>query len=108
MKENKISFLHFELYLPDTSIHAEGGNFFSETSSEKQSLNAPQNSKATSEPDQTNANTGSDPVVAELETSTEATYLERIFEHLFVLLCYEDALWLYPLKSLIQVPLVSH
>ncbi|XP_052296141.1 uncharacterized protein LOC102617119 [Citrus sinensis] len=80
----------------------EGGNFFSETSSEKQSLNAPQNSKATSEPDQTNANTGSDPVVAELETSTEATYLERIFEHLFVLLCYEDALWLYPLKSLIQ------
>ncbi|KAL9418601.1 hypothetical protein AB3S75_036539 [Citrus x aurantiifolia] len=80
----------------------EGGNFFSETSSEKQSLKTPQNSRATSEPDQTNANTGSDPVVAELETSTEATYLERIFEHLFVLLCYEDALWLYPLKSLIQ------
>ncbi|KAH9702536.1 V-SNARE coiled-coil domain-containing protein [Citrus sinensis] len=86
------------------SIHHQESNaiYMCIIGNEKQSLNAPQNSKATSEPDQTNANTGSDPVVAELETSTEATYLERIFEHLFVLLCYEDALWLYPLKSLIQ------
>lgn len=108
MKENNISFCLSELYLPDASIHAEGGNFLSETSSEKQLLNSSQNCKTTSEPDQTNANPGSDPVVAELETSTEATYLECISEHLFVLLCYEDALWLYPLKSVIQVPLVSH
>ncbi|KAH9767140.1 V-SNARE coiled-coil domain-containing protein [Citrus sinensis] len=86
------------------SIHHQESNaiYMCIIGNEKQSLNTPQNSKATSEPDQTNANTGSDPVVAELETSTEATYLERIFEHLFVLLCYEDALWLYPLKSLIQ------
>ncbi|KAH9702535.1 V-SNARE coiled-coil domain-containing protein [Citrus sinensis] len=101
-KKETLFFMTKDAHIVVCDSTTEGGNFFSETSSEKQSLNAPQNSKATSEPDQTNANTGSDPVVAELETSTEATYLERIFEHLFVLLCYEDALWLYPLKSLIQ------
>ncbi|KAH9702537.1 V-SNARE coiled-coil domain-containing protein [Citrus sinensis] len=102
-KKETLFFMTKDAHIVVCDSTTEGGNFFSETSSEKQSLNAPQNSKATSEPDQTNANTGSDPVVAELETSTEATYLERIFEHLFVLLCYEDALWLYPLKSLIQI-----
>ncbi|KAH9767142.1 V-SNARE coiled-coil domain-containing protein [Citrus sinensis] len=101
-KKEALFFMTKDAHIVVCDSTTEGGNFFSETSSEKQSLNTPQNSKATSEPDQTNANTGSDPVVAELETSTEATYLERIFEHLFVLLCYEDALWLYPLKSLIQ------
>ncbi|KAH9767136.1 V-SNARE coiled-coil domain-containing protein [Citrus sinensis] len=102
-KKEALFFMTKDAHIVVCDSTTEGGNFFSETSSEKQSLNTPQNSKATSEPDQTNANTGSDPVVAELETSTEATYLERIFEHLFVLLCYEDALWLYPLKSLIQI-----
>ncbi|KAK3229090.1 hypothetical protein Dsin_001038 [Dipteronia sinensis] len=77
----------------------DGGNLFSEMSIEKHSPNSPQNSKAKNESAQANADDENIPLAAELETSPETTYFGQRLKNLFVLLCCEDSLLLYSLKS---------
>ncbi|TXG50110.1 hypothetical protein EZV62_025985 [Acer yangbiense] len=86
----------------DGHIVVYGGNLFSEMSIEKHSLISPQNSEAKNESAQTNADEKDIPLAAELETSTETTYFGQRLKDLFVLLCCEDSLLLYSLKSVIQ------
>lgn len=83
----------------------DDGSLISELSSAKHSVSSPQDSEPKNEPTQVNAKHGSIPLVAELETSTETTYSGQRLMELFILLCCENALWLYSLNSVIQVPL---
>ncbi|KAL5734318.1 hypothetical protein ACOSP7_032179 [Xanthoceras sorbifolium] len=80
----------------------DGGNLFSDMSIDKHSLSSPQNSEAKTESAQTTTNNKNIPLAAELEPSIETTYFGQRLNDLFVLLCCEDSLWLYSLKSLIQ------
>ncbi|KAK1570619.1 hypothetical protein Q3G72_004612 [Acer saccharum] len=59
--------------------------------------------EAKNESAQTNAVEKDIPLAAELETSTETTYFGQRLKDLFVLLCCEDSLLLFSLKSVIQV-----
>lgn len=69
-------------------------------------MSSPRDSEPKNEPTQVNAKHGSIPLVAEPETPTETTYSGQRSMELFVLLCCENALWLYSLNSVIQVPLI--
>ncbi|KAH7548383.1 hypothetical protein JRO89_XS14G0111900 [Xanthoceras sorbifolium] len=84
------------------SVVNNGGNLFSDMSIDKHSLSSPQNSEAKTESAQTTTNNKNIPLAAELEPSIETTYFGQRLNDLFVLLCCEDSLWLYSLKSLIQ------
>lgn len=75
-------------------------------SSEKHSLDSPQKNEAKSESAQTNLESGITPHEVEIDTSTETVYFGQQMMNLFFLLCCEDALLLFSLKSLIEVPLV--
>ncbi|XP_031264245.1 uncharacterized protein LOC116122548 isoform X2 [Pistacia vera] len=83
-------------------ILEDDGNLFSELSSAKHSVSSPRDSEPKNEPTQVNAKHGSIPLVAEPETSTETSYSGQRLMDLFVLLCCENALWLYSLNSVIQ------
>ena len=74
-------------------------------SSKKHSLNSPQKSEAKSDSAQTNLQSASTHEV-ELDTSSETVYYVKQLMNFFILLCCEDALLLYSVKSMIKVPLV--
>ncbi|CAL5322708.1 unnamed protein product [Camellia sinensis] len=84
------------------SIYILEGNVFSEVSSEKLSLNSSQDPEAKTEPTQTKSHPEHDSIDTESDTSAQATYLGPNFMDSLVLLCCEDALRLYSLKSLIK------
>ncbi|GMP23441.1 hypothetical protein CsSME_00001039 [Camellia sinensis var. sinensis] len=88
------------------SIYILEGNVFSEVSSEKLSLNSSQDPEAKTEPTQTKSHPEHDSIDTESDTSAQATYLGPNFMDSLVLLCCEDALRLYSLKSLIKVPIL--
>lgn len=77
---------------------AEGSGSISRVSGEKHTLNSPRNSEAKSEP--------AKHLEIEPNTSVRARYSEQSLMSLLVLLCCEDALFLYPLKSVILVSFV--
>lgn len=80
----------------------DGSNFISDMSSEKHSLDSPQKNEAKSESAQTNLESGITPHEVEIDTSTETVYFGQQMMNLFFLLCCEDALLLFSLKSLIE------
>ena len=74
-------------------------------SSKKQSLNSPQKSEARSDFVQTNLQSGSTHEV-ELDSNETVYYVQQSM-NLVILLCCEDALFLYSFESVIKVPLVT-
>ena len=86
-------------------MYAEG-NVFSERSSENPLLISSQDPEAKTEPSQTNAHNECDLSETKSDTSAQAAYLGQSFIDSLVLLCCEDALHLYSLKSLIKVLLL--
>lgn len=79
-------------------MNAEGSLVFSEVSSEKHSLNTSLYDKASNEAEQINS--PSKRYLLEVKKS----YPSQRLMDLSVLLCCEDALYLYSLKLLVQVP----
>lgn len=79
----------------------DGSNFLPEMSSKKHSLNSPQKSEAKSDSAQTNLQSASTHEV-ELDTSSETVYYVKQLMNFFILLCCEDALLLYSVKSMIK------
>ncbi|XP_048231626.1 uncharacterized protein LOC8265361 isoform X2 [Ricinus communis] len=80
------------------SMHIiEGGNLVSDMSSEKHSRNSTQNSETNSEPDQGLIHCA---LKVDHETSSETSYYRQRIENFYLLLCFEDELQLYSLKSL--------
>lgn len=77
----------------------EGSTSISKVSGEKNTLNSPRNSEAKSEP--------AKPLEVEPHSPIRARYSEQSLMGLLVLLCCEDALYLYSLKSVIQGDNVS-
>ncbi|KAF8396949.1 hypothetical protein HHK36_018585 [Tetracentron sinense] len=85
-----------------TFCTSEGSISVSELSNENHPQQLFQDSDAKKEPVQTNTYSENNQQEVNLHTSTETTYpVERVLESL-VLLCCEDALRLYSLKSVIQ------
>ncbi|XP_050250794.1 uncharacterized protein LOC126697743 isoform X2 [Quercus robur] len=78
----------------------DGSNFIPEMSSKKQSLNSPQKSEARSDFVQTNLQSGSTHEV-ELDSNETVYYVQQSM-NLFILLCCEDALFLYSFESVIK------
>ncbi|KAB1217722.1 Syntaxin-binding protein 5-like [Morella rubra] len=84
------------------SMYIIGNNFIADMSSEKHSLDSPRKNEAKSESAQTNLESGITPHEVEIDTSTETVYFGQQMMNLFFLLCCEDALLLFSLKSLIE------
>lgn len=86
-------------------MYAES-SFSPEGSCENPSMISSQDPEAKSERAQTNAHHQHDSVETESDALTQATYFGQDFVDSIVLICCEDALHLYSLKSLIKVPLL--
>ncbi|XP_057476584.1 uncharacterized protein LOC130764380 isoform X2 [Actinidia eriantha] len=102
---NMISSLTMEEHsteLTAISLYILEGNVFSERSSENPLLISSQDPEAKTEPSQTNAHNECDSSETKSDTSAQAAYLGQSFMDSLVLLCCEDALHLYSLKSLIK------
>ncbi|KAL6980725.1 hypothetical protein U1Q18_022362 [Sarracenia purpurea var. burkii] len=84
------------------SIYILEGNLLSEGFSENPSLISSQDPVAKTEPAQTNAHKEHDSVETESDSIATSIYLEQNLMDLLVLLCCENALHLYSLKSLIK------
>ncbi|KAH7854128.1 hypothetical protein Vadar_010404 [Vaccinium darrowii] len=102
---NKISSLSIhptESELSAISIYILEINVLSEGSSENPSMISCHDPEAKSEPAQTNAHNHQHSVEAESDAFAEATFLGQNSVDSIVLICCEDALHLYSLKSLIK------
>lgn len=87
-------------------LYADGGNLISRASSKNDPLNSNQKNETKSEPDQGVTRSGSTPLEVDSETSPRTAYSRQRVENILLLLCCEDALHLYSMKSLKEVPLV--
>ncbi|KAG6728776.1 hypothetical protein I3842_02G190500 [Carya illinoinensis] len=80
----------------------DGSNFIPDVSNKKHSLNSHPKSEDKGESAQSNLQSGSTPHEVQLETSSETACFGLQSMSLFFLLCCEDALLLYPLKSMTE------
>ncbi|OAY38396.1 uncharacterized protein LOC110624780 isoform X2 [Manihot esculenta] len=78
----------------------DGGNLISRASSKNDPLNSNQKNETKSEPDQGVTRSGSTPLEVDSETSPRTAYSRQRVENILLLLCCEDALHLYSMKSL--------
>ncbi|XP_057989734.1 uncharacterized protein LOC110657239 isoform X2 [Hevea brasiliensis] len=93
--------LQSEKELSIISMHIiDGGNLVSVVSSKKDPLDSTQTNETKSEPDQGVTQCGSTPLDVDRETSAETAYSRQRVENIILLVCCEDALHLYSMKSL--------
>ncbi|GLT31484.1 hypothetical protein SLA2020_062170 [Shorea laevis] len=79
----------------------EGDNIICEVPNEKHSLKPSQILESKSEPAQSDTDHGITPSGGEIESNDEVAYFGQM-SNLLILFCFEDALQLYSMKSLIQ------